>query len=385
MDPTASDIAIIVVVMGLRFLLPLLIPLFPLPAILACLVVDAVDQTVFQTQLSAGFWLRIEDGYQGYDKALDIYYLSIAYLSMYRNWTNQTALRVGRFLLLYRLVGVALFETLSDDPTSWRWLLLVFPNTFEYFFIAYEAMRLRWDPRRLTPQAVIKLAAFVWIVIKLPQEWWIHVAQLDFTDFADDNPWVRPTLVVLGIVGVVALRWALKNVFPRPDWPLRIRADAMPVELDDAEKRDRYRAAMWKVLSSRTVEKIALVTLITIVFGAILPNAQATPTQILLGSTVFVVLNSMLGMSLSKRSWSIQLGVLQFVVVVAANLAIVQVFDVMSSRFEARDATFFVLLLSLVVCLYDRYRPIYEVRVFNGDFDHIPRPGALPKIAVDPV
>ena len=160
---------------------------------------------------------------------------------------------------------------------------------------------------------------------------------------------------------------------------------AMPVELDDAEKRDRYRPAMWKVLSSRTVEKIALVTLITIVFGAILPNAQATPTQILLGSTVFVVLNSMLGMSLSKRSWSIQLGVLQFVVVVAANLAIVQVFDVMSSRFEARDATFFVLLLSLVVCLYDRYRPIYEVRVFNGDFDHIPRPGALPKIAVDPV
>ena len=99
-DPTAGDIAIISVVVGLRFLLPLLITLYPLPAILACLVVDAVDQTVFQTQLSAGFWLRIQDGYQGYDKALDVYYLSLAYLSMFRNWDNQTAFLVGRLMLL---------------------------------------------------------------------------------------------------------------------------------------------------------------------------------------------------------------------------------------------------------------------------------------------
>jgi hypothetical protein len=386
-DPTASDIAIISIVVGLRFLLPLLIPLYPLPAILACLVVDAVDQTVFQTQLSAGFWLRIQGGYQGYDKALDVYYLSLAYLSMFRNWDNQTAFRVGRFLLLYRLSGAALFETLHDsaDPSSWRWLLLIFPNTFEYFFIAYEAFRIRWDPRRVSPRRVVLTAAAIWIVIKLPQEWWIHVARLDFTDVAGNHPWLLPTLYVLGALAILSFRWALKHVFPRPDWALRLRADPVPIELGDADKRDRYRAAMWKVLSWRTTEKIALVTLITIVFAAILPNVNPTPTQVLLGAAVFVVLNSMAGLSLSKRNWTLQIGVAQFVVVVALNLGIVEIFHILSPGFIARDATFFVLLLSLIVTLYDRYRPMYEVRTYNGDFDYVPRPPILPAIDAEPI
>lgn len=386
-DPTASDIAIISVIIGLRFLLPLLIPLFPLPAILACLVVDAVDQTVFQTQLSTGFWLRIADGYQGYDKALDVYYLSLAYLSMFRNWDNQTAFRVGRFLLLYRLSGAALFETLhnSADQSSWRWLLLVFPNSFEYFFIAYEAMHIRWDPRRISPRRVVGVAVFIWVVIKLPQEWWLHIAELDFTDVADDHPWLLPALYAVGALAILAFRWAMKHVLPRPDWPLRLRADPIPTEMDDADKRDRYRAAMWKVLSWRTAEKTALVTLITVVFAAILPNVNATPTQILLGAAVFVVLNSMAGLALSKRSWSLQIGILQFSMIVALNLAIVEAFDVLSVRFVARDATFFVLLLSLIVTLYDRYRPIYEVRIYNGDFDYAPPPTVPPEVDAEPV
>ena len=56
---------------------------------------------------------------------------------------NPAAFEVSRFLYLYRLVGVTLFELFRQ-----RWLLLVFPNTFEYFFIAYEAVRTRWNPRR---------------------------------------------------------------------------------------------------------------------------------------------------------------------------------------------------------------------------------------------
>ena len=64
-----------------RLLLPLLIPRFPLPAIVACLVVDGVDQTIFQT---FGY---DPPGYQGYDKAMDVYYLAIAYLATLRNWT----------------------------------------------------------------------------------------------------------------------------------------------------------------------------------------------------------------------------------------------------------------------------------------------------------
>ena len=78
------------------------------------------------------------------------------------------------------------------ELTQVRWLLLVFPNTFEYFFDVYEAVRTRWDPRRMSRGLLIGAAAFIWIFIKLPQEWWIHVAQLDLTDFLKEAGVRRP-------------------------------------------------------------------------------------------------------------------------------------------------------------------------------------------------
>jgi len=156
-DAGASDLLVFWVVVAGRLLLPLLIPYFPLPAILACLVLDAVDQTLFQTLTDLDL-----SGYQGYDKALDIYYLTIAYLSTLRNWRNRDAFQVAWFLFYYRLAGVVLFELLH-----WRALLLVFPNTFEYFFIVYEAIRLRWDPTRLSRRNAILLAAAIWLFITI--------------------------------------------------------------------------------------------------------------------------------------------------------------------------------------------------------------------------
>lgn len=177
MSGRTSDTLIFLLVVGARFLIPLLIPRFPLPAIVACLIIDAADQTIFEkfTHLNL-------DNYQSYDKALDIYYLTVAYLSVIRNWTNGFAIEVARFLWYYRLLGVVAFEILEK-----RFLLFVFPNVFEYFFIAYEVVRTSWDPRRLTRKAVMGMAAFIWIVIKLPQEWWIHIAQNDFTDFMKES------------------------------------------------------------------------------------------------------------------------------------------------------------------------------------------------------
>ena len=137
-DRAVEDVVFLAVVGG-RFLLPLLIPRFPLPAIIACLVLDAADQTIFQ---AFGF---DPPGYQNYDKAMDIFYLSIAYLAAMRNWDNLHAFAVARFLFYYRLVGAFLFEVTHE-----RWLLLVFPNTFEYFFIAYELWRTRWRTRPVT-------------------------------------------------------------------------------------------------------------------------------------------------------------------------------------------------------------------------------------------
>ena len=108
---------------------------------------------------------------------MDVYYLAIAYLATMRNWQNLPA------------TGSAGSST-STDWSAWcvfeltqvRALLLVFPNTFEYFFIAYEAIRIRWSPVAADLRRWSCVAGVIWIFIKLPQEYWIHVAQLDFTD-----------------------------------------------------------------------------------------------------------------------------------------------------------------------------------------------------------
>lgn len=122
----SSEVATVFwIVVGARFLLPLLIFRYPLPAIIGCLILDGVDQSIFQT-----FGYN-PPGYQGYDKAMDIYYLALAYLATMRNWASMPAFKISWFLYFYRLIGVVAFEF-----SGWRALLLIFPNTFEYFFIA---------------------------------------------------------------------------------------------------------------------------------------------------------------------------------------------------------------------------------------------------------
>ena len=242
MGGDTSDLVILFAILATRFVVPLFIPRFPLPAILIALVVDAADQSILQKATDLNL-----DGYQSYDKALDIYYLTVAYVSVYRNWTNGYAVEVARFLWYYRLVGVLLFEITAE-----RWLLLVFANTFEYFFIAYEVVRTCWDPRRLSRRAVIGMAAAIWIFVKLPQEWWIHIAQNDFTDFMKETVFgVEPTsswadafsnrpfvlvAIIAVIVGLVVAAFLLRGRLPRRDWPFGVDVDR-----PDPARRDRRR------------------------------------------------------------------------------------------------------------------------------------------------
>src|SRR5262249_15774873 len=132
---SASDILIFGVVLGLRLVVPLAIPRYPLPGILGAFLLDGLDKTIFQRFTSLNL-----DFYQSYDKALDNYCLTLAYLSTLRNWTNLFSFRVSRFLFYFRLVGAVAFEL-----SGIRAILLLFPNTFEYFFDFYELVRLRWD------------------------------------------------------------------------------------------------------------------------------------------------------------------------------------------------------------------------------------------------
>ncbi|MDM7854575.1 hypothetical protein [Cellulomonas alba] len=89
---SGADLAVVALVVRARLVDPLLIGRFPLPAILASLVVDGIDKSVLQA-----FTHRDLTDYQSYDKALDVYSLAVTYLAVRRTGATAPAqAAVGR-------------------------------------------------------------------------------------------------------------------------------------------------------------------------------------------------------------------------------------------------------------------------------------------------
>jgi len=350
-----DELTVFAAVVGARFLLPLLIPKYPLPAVVSCLILDGIDQTIFQT---LGY---DPPGYQGYDKAMDMYYLAIAYLSTLRNWTNDSAVGVARFLYFYRLVGVVAFEL-----TDWRPMLLIFPNTFEYFFIAYEIVRLGWNPRRFGLRFWVWTAAAIWVFVKLPQEYWIHIAQRDFTDTLEQLPWLGPTLIVLILAAAAVFWFVVWPRLPERDHSWHIAADPLPAGIDTAAGRSRWIAAHGRVLSIATVEKVVLVGFLSIIYGQVLPDRRSTELQLFLGIAAFVVVNAAISLWMARRGRSLDSALLAFGARVLVNVGLVLLSAWLLGRGDGElnpgNGLFFIVLLSLITLLDDRFRPVHDVR-----------------------
>jgi hypothetical protein len=353
---------VFVIVVAVRLLLPLLIPRYPLPAILASLVVDAADQTIFQ---AFGF---DPPGYQGYDKAMDVYYLAIAYLATLRNWTNTGAFEVSRFLYFYRLVGVVAFEL-----SQIRALLLVFPNTFEYFFIAYEGVRSRWNPLRFALRWWIWTAALIWVFVKLPQEWWIHVAQLDVTDFLAENTWAWGVLAVAAVVLALVLWYAVRPRLRPADWPFTIATEPVPDGINTPAEQAAWRAST-RLFTRVTLEKVVLVGLLSVLFAQILPGIRSTEVQLFIGTTVLVVVNAAIVLVAARRAVTTGSLVVAFALRLAVNSALVLLAEWLLSSapgdIKVANALFFLFLLSLLTTLHDHYQPVHAYRVRHPE----PRP-----------
>jgi hypothetical protein len=344
--------AAFILVLLARLIIPLGIPRYPLPAILASLVVDAADQTIFQT------FGGLPADYQSYDKALDIYYLVVAYASTMRNWHDSFAFSVARFLWYYRLIGTLAFE-LSGE----RFLLLIFPNTFEYFFIAYEIVRVQWNPLRLSRRAIVSMAAGIWIFIKLPQEWWIHIAELDVTDELGAHHWILPTFLVLLVIAlaVLALNW---HRLPARDWTPTVRVDAhLPPRSIDEPTPNAVRSLPF---AETVMEKMLLLGMISVIFAKVL-NVRSTHGQIVWAVSLLVLINAAISQLIARRGtrWRTTAG--QFVAMAAVNSGLVLIYVLVraegKSPVDPGKALIFLLLLSLIITLYDRYRTMREHRL----------------------
>ncbi|MBD3781008.1 MAG: hypothetical protein IE923_17330 [Micrococcales bacterium] len=355
-----TDGSVIAVVLVLRLAVPLLIPRFPLPALLASLVVDGVDGGILSALTDVGV-----DWYQSFDKALDVYYLAITYLAVRRNWPDRFSVALVAALWYYRLVGVLAFEL-----TGARWLLLVFPNTFEYVVIAVEAVRTRWNPLRISRRALVVTAAVIWVVIKLPQEWWIHVAQLDATDeFARvvlgvdpadgwaagfrNRPWVAAVLVALAVVLVLVARWAWPRL-PRPDWPWRFDADAVSAAIGwvPAGSPARVRTDRgWPL-----VEKVVLTALLTVILVEVYPGPEPRPTQVVVVVALVVLANAALVARTGGHGRGpVTTAVVSFVVNAVALVLLTALVGGRRGILSAADVLFFAYVITLVVVLSDRY------------------------------
>ena len=341
-DPATGEWALIVAIVLSRLLVPLLIPRFEL-VIIAALVLDAIDNSLLAafTDVDLG-----PDGpYQSVDKALDIYYLAIAYVATMRNWTSHAAFRIAQFLFYYRLVGVLAFELLDS-----RAMLLLFPNTFEFFFIVYAVISLRWEPSNWPPRFWLWTAIVLWVCVKLPQEYWIHIAQRDFTDTVAEHPWVG-VVSVLGILALAAVfHFVARPRMPAPDRAWHFAADAIP-----AADRSRPAGIVWSELA----EKAALLALMSIIFAEILPHVEATAVEVGIGVAAIVCANAAISVWLAR---------VEFPALLVVNLGLILVvsrFFTPVENFPLGTAMFFAFLISLLLSLYDRYKPIHDLR-FSG-------------------
>jgi hypothetical protein len=352
-----DDAAIVAAIVGVRLVVPLFIPRFPL-VIVAAMLVDAVDQTLLAalTEINTG-----ETGpYQSYDKALDVYYLTVAYLSTMRNWASVGAFRVSQFLFFYRLVGVTLFE-LSES----RVLLVVFPNTFEYFFIAYEVVRLRWDPTRIAARGWVLIAAAIWVCVKLPQEYWIHVAERDLTDAIGAHPAAAVAVGVLAAGAAVTALVYFRPRFPAPDWPPAFAADSVAPDLGTPDARYRSRLGR-SVLSVQLLEQAALLSLVCVIFAEILPGGNASPPEMAVGVSAIVLANTFVSVWVARRGGiAFRSGAILYVLRLVLNVALVATAGALATDRGAvpfGHGIFFAQLITLVTWLYDWYRPLYEAR-----------------------
>jgi hypothetical protein len=223
-------------------------------------------------------------------------------------------------------------------------------------------------------------------VIKLPQEYWIHIAQLDTTDWiktalfgvAVDTPWgeivqrwplVFVALLAVGVLIFFAARSLLRRL-PPAERALTFSADAYRPGFTSEQVRSAVSSEARHVLDAALVEKTILVSLVGFCFAQVLPGVSATNLQLASGVGLIVLLNTVLSHWLARRGFGVAFTLGQFIVLALVNLVAILAYSALQTRFvrpvSFTNVLFFVLLLTLLVTLFDHYRQVYLMR-FGSD------------------
>lgn len=346
------DDVLLTVLVAARCLVPLLILRYPLPGLVASIIVDG-DRVILHAYTNVSL-----DDYQLYDKAFDLYYLSIAYIATLRNWRDPTAITIARVLWLYRLLGVALFA-LTDDHR----MLFLFPAAFEFFFLLYEIVRVRWNPQRMTGTALLVMAAAAW-TLKLPQEYWLHVARHGTTAWLERNV-LNPNLTSQSLlivaaamsavgIGIACARLTLRLLPPADHaWRFSDGAQASDARLLATRTSPAHRPA------SALVEKSALVILLGMMFAEFAPGLDESTTQIGLGLAFLVIGNAVITLRFVERIGERRTAAGDVAVTCALNTPTVMSLMIaahwVNASVPAWSWVCLIVMASLLIALHDRY------------------------------
>jgi hypothetical protein len=288
--------------------------------------------------------------------------------------------------------------------TGLRVLLAIFPNAFEPFFIYYEIVRRRGSPMRMTRGVTIAVVVVIWLVVKLPHEWWVHVARLDATDFIKTRilgasldtsffkaiiqaPVVTGALTVACAIGA-SIVWGLVEARRRngrsaaPGGRLGMVLAHWRRPADRKRPSTEKRSSRWTSMSLMVavfrseaasslrlwvlVEKTVLVGVISVVFQQMLPGLETNGVKTALFAVGAIVATDFL------LRWALRrFGVPTAPWVSLAGTATLNFFFVLLFQYIVpmlrpgrafESAVVFAALVTLFVTLYDHYRPIYDVR-----------------------
>lgn len=159
-----ADGALIVGIM--RLIVPVFILRWPLAGSIAAVIADGID--VFFLSFLGGF-----SDYQAADKLLDFYAMTFMAIAALRWKPLEKWPLLGLFF--FRGIGVVLFEM-----TGLRWLLLVFPNLFLFYYF-FCAARNRFFPSFIL---TIKRVAIILLILLIPiliEEYLLHIMDWPWT------------------------------------------------------------------------------------------------------------------------------------------------------------------------------------------------------------
>ena len=171
-----SGLVALIVIILVRFFVPLTLFRFPLLGALFCIIGDISDVMIFE-EFGAG---PLTGGlYHNFDKVFDIWYLFFELL-VARRWANNLAKNTAVFFFMWRFLGFVTFEASTILGATFRPAFTLSPNIFEHWYIAWTVIK-KWNPRFVLTKTRLAIILFIVGAPKLIQEYIMHFAYPDQT------------------------------------------------------------------------------------------------------------------------------------------------------------------------------------------------------------